>query len=210
VREYQQRMKEKHGRPGEGDKPEQLGDGVTKMGGTYRNKDGMTSDAKGNVQQQWVWTRAAIIDYLSEAGLDKLFAEDLAKQFVQPDGTVAYTASDAQKKWGGQYATLAEALGKMADYYKFDSTGKHQASERTAFLNGPGTPPAPAPAPAPGPAPGPGGHGNNNSQFGRQYVTLNINLNDRPYGSVNTDSDGARTLQGLLQELERSKRNGGY
>lgn len=135
LQEYQQRMKEKYGRPGEGDKPEQLGDGVTKMGGTYRNKDGMSSDAKGNVQQQWVWTRASIIEYLQSAGLDEKLSEELAKQFVKPDGTVDYIATSAQKKWGGKYSTLSGALGKMVDYYKYNDQGKGEAANTKRQLD---------------------------------------------------------------------------
>lgn len=218
VRQYQQRMAEKYGRPGEGDqglygrgrtstRGEELGEGVQEIGtGGYqfRNKDGFTSDAKGNTQQQFIWTRTAIIDYLEQAGLDKLLAEDLSKQFTQPNGSVSYTASAAQKRWGGKYGTLAGALGNMAEYYKYGG-GKHEASERTAFLQrqqgG-----APAPSPAPSPAP----ERQSSSMFGSQAVTLNINLDGRGYGQVNTDSEGAQTLQALMLELERSKSLSGY
>lgn len=147
--DYQRRMQDKYGRPGEGvpnkfedgrksTRGEDLGKGVEEIGTgghQFRNKDGMTSDAQGNVQQQWVWTRASIIEYLQQAGLDELLAEDLAKQFVKPDGTVPYMASAAQKQWGGKYSTLAGALGKMVDYYKYGG-GKHEAEERTRFLKG--------------------------------------------------------------------------
>jgi len=108
---------------------ERLGEGVQRVGEGFRNKDGMTSDAKGNVQQQFVWTRASIIDYLKQSGLDDLLAERLSKQFANADGSVDYTASAAQKKWGGKYSTLAEALGKMSDYYQHDSAGKHDAQQ---------------------------------------------------------------------------------
>lgn len=209
VQDYNRRMQERYGRPGEGgprttsSRGEKLGDGVEQIGsgGTqFRNRDGMTSDARGNVQQQWVWTRSAIIQYLEEAGLDKLLAEDLSKQFVQPDGTVPYMASAAQKQWGGRYSTLAGALGKMADYYQYGD-GKAQAAERTAFLQSQqGGAPAPTPAPSPAPAP---------SMFGRQTVTVNLQINGQDYGHVETDSDGARVIQGLLGELERAKRNTG-
>lgn len=143
----------------------------------------MTSDAKGNVQQQWVWTRAAIIDYLEEAGLDKLLAEDLSRQFVQPNGTVNYTASAAQKQWGGKYGTLAEALGKMADYYKYGD-GQHEAAQRQQYLQG---------------------------AAAARTVNLNLNLGGgrSVSGGINTDADGAATLENLMSELERSRRNTG-
>lgn len=179
---------------------ERLGDGVQRVGEGFRNKDGMTSDAKGNVQQQFAWNRSSIIDYLKQAGLDDALAEDLSKQFLDANGKVGYAASDAQKRWGGKYSTLAEALGKMAEYYKYDDSGKHEAAQRTAFLRGnQGGMPAPAPSPAP----------QSPSMFGQQSVTVNLQLNGQGYGHVNTDSDGSRVIQGLLSELERAKRNTG-
>lgn len=207
LQEYQQRMKEKYGRPGEGDKGlfdrdrvstrgEDLAPGVQEIGtGGYqfRNKDGMTSDAKGNVQQQWVWTRATIIDYLEQAGLDKMLSEDLAKQFVQPDGSVNYKASAAQKQWGGQFSTLSEALGKMVDFYKYGD-GKHEAQQRTAFLNGGNQPPAPT-APAASERP---------SAFGNPTTTVNITL-DGSTRAINTDAAGADALQELLRQLTTAK-----
>jgi len=87
-------------------------------------------------ESQFVYTRAYIIDYLKQAGLEDKLAEDLAKQFVQSDGTVDYTASAAQKKWGGKYSTLSEALGKMVDHYKYTDSGKAEAANRSRFLQG--------------------------------------------------------------------------
>jgi hypothetical protein len=48
---------------------------------------------------------------------------------------VPYLASAAQKQWGGQYSTLAGALGKMVDYYKYGG-GQQEAANRLAFLRG--------------------------------------------------------------------------
>jgi len=110
---------------------QELGEGVTEVGSGgdhYRNRDGFTSDAKGNVQQQFVWTRGSIIDYLKQAGLAQELAERLSKDFLNPQGGVSYEASEAQKKWGGRYGTLSEALGKMSEYYKYDDTGKQEAA----------------------------------------------------------------------------------
>jgi hypothetical protein len=196
LQDYQRRMQEKHGRPGEGEKGlfedgrkstrgEELGKGVEEIGSggyQFRNKDGMTSDAKGNVQQQFVWTRTSIIDYLTQAGLDELLAEQLSKQFLNGQGGVNYEAGDAQKRWGGKYSTLAEALGKMAEYYKYDDSGKHEAAQRTQFLQG-----------------------------AARTVNLNLNLGGgrSVSGGINTDAEGAATLENLMTELERSRRNTG-
>lgn len=190
LREYQQRMREKYGPVGEGGKPDAGKGGAVGKG----------------PESQWVWTRAAIIEYLEQAGLDKVLAEDLSQQFVQADGSVNYKASEAQKRWGGKYGTLAEALGKMADYYKYGD-GKFEGAQRTQFLQGPqgGQPPAPGPVPTPGRPSGSGAR----SMFDSQSVTVNINLDGQGYGHINTDSEGARTLQALMSELERAKRNTG-
>lgn len=111
---------------------ERLADGVERVGEGYRNKDGMTSDAKGNVQQQFVWTQSSIIEYLKSAGLEDAVAESLSKQFLNGKGEVDYLANDAQKRWAGEFGTLAEALGKVAEYYKYNDSGKH---ERAAILD---------------------------------------------------------------------------
>ncbi|GKT22525.1 tape measure protein [Acidovorax sp. SUPP3334] len=220
LQEYQQRMAEKYGRPGEGDKGlfesgrrstrgEELSPGVQEVGtGGYqfRNKDGMTSDAKGNVQQQWVWTRAAIIDYLKQAGMDELLAERLAAQFVQPDGSVPYVASEAQKKWGGPSSTLAEALGKMVDYYQYGN-GKSEANTMLEYERNknktPSTSPSPAPSPTPSPAPAPG-------TGGATYVN-NITINGAgDWGVVrgttrHVDAQSAQTEIDLLRDLAQAK-----
>ena len=206
---YQQRMKEKYGRPGEGDKPEELGEGVQRIGSGYRNKDGLTSDAKGNVQQQFAWTRTMIIDYLKQAGLDEVVAAKLSEQFLDSNGDVPYLAGDAQKRWGGQYSTLATALGKMAEYYKYDSGGKHEAARILEQANG--KPPTPAPSPAPGtspasgpsPAPSPG-------QGGSTYVN-NVTINGvEPWGflrgtTTHTSAQSAQTEVDLLRKLAQAK-----
>lgn len=114
---------------------ERLAEGVERVGQGYRNKDGFTSDAKGNVQQQFIWTQASIVDYLQQAGLDDLLAERLSKDFLDSNGNVPYLATETQKKWGGKWGTLSYALGKMVEYYKFDDQGKHEAGEMLDFEN---------------------------------------------------------------------------
>lgn len=197
VREYNQRMKEKYGRPGEGNKPEdEAGGGSGGRGGRGGSNQPST---------QWVWTRAAIIEYLEQAGLDKLLAEDLAKQFVQPDGSVNYLASDAQKRWGGKNSTLAEALGKMVDFYKYGE-GKFEANQRTQFLQrqqgGGGTSPQPVPPPGPGappPAPTQGRQSGMSTQSAPISITINAN-------GVNDPVKLARMLEPELAKLARLAR----
>lgn len=190
---------------------ERLGEGVQRVGEGFRNKDGMTSDAKGNVQQQFVWTRAAIIDYLQSAGLDDNLAEELAKQFVKSDGTVDYMASNAQKKWGGKNSTLAEALGKMVDYYKYTDQGKAEAANRQAYLGGKGGPAEPA-----APQGGQGGQGGRTGRTGQGggsgissgsvYIS-NYNIPGVGAASYQFDSAAAQRLgDDLLQRLADAKR----
>lgn len=143
LQDYQRRMQQTYGRPGEGDKGlfergrfssngQELGAGVQEVGSggaQYRNKDGFTSDALGRAQTQGIWTRAAIIDYLTSSGLDEQIARKLSEQFVDANGNVPYAANDVQKRWAGRYGTLSEALGKMADYFQNTDQGQMEAQQ---------------------------------------------------------------------------------
>lgn len=191
---------------------ERLGDGVQRVGEGFRNKDGFTSDSKGNVQQQFVWNRSAIIDYLKQAGMDELLAERLAKQFHNADGSVDYEASSAQIQWGGKFGTLAEALGKMVDYYKHDQSGKHEAAqmldyERTnAGLNKPDAPPRGAPAPA---APrererSSSGSGSSGMSASPSYVS-NITVDGRRRSVNYADRSSQLAGDALIRELAAAK-----
>lgn len=194
---------------------EELGKGVEEIGSSgyqFRNKDGMTSDAKGNVQQQFVWTRSAIIDYLKQAGLEDVVAEELSKQFLNAQGGVDYEASSAQKRWAGKYGTLAEALGKVAEYSKYDEAGKIQAADIVdrakrdkEIRDRQRNPNAPAPSPTPAPAPGPG-----TGTGGSTYIN-NITINGvGDWGMVrgqtrHTDADSAKTEIDLLRSLAQAR-----
>lgn len=112
---------------------ERLAAGVERVGQGYRNKDGFTSDALGKAETQGIWTRAAIVDYLKQAGLDELLARNLSEQFLDSNGDVPYEAGDVQKKWAGKFGTLSEALGKMAEYYRFDDAGQLEANALLEF-----------------------------------------------------------------------------
>lgn len=147
LQDYQRRMQQTYGRPGEGDKGlfergrfssngQELGAGVQEVGSggaQYRNRDGFTSDALGRAQTQGIWTRAAIIDYLTQSGLDEQIARKLSEQFVDANGNVPYAANDVQKRWAGRYGTLSEALGKMADYFQNTDQGQLEAQRILDF-----------------------------------------------------------------------------
>lgn len=107
---------------------ERLADGVERVGQGFRNKDGFTSDASGRTQTQGVWTRSAIVDFLTQSGLDEVLAVKLSEQFIDSNGNVPYEANDVQKKWAGKFGTLSEALGKMAEYFKFTDQGQMEAA----------------------------------------------------------------------------------
>lgn len=201
AQDYADRMQKLYGRPGEGankweegrlsTRGEKLAPGTEEIGtGGYqfRNAQGMSSDAKGNAIQMFKWTRASIIDYLTQSGLAAELAEDLAKQFVQADGSVPYIASEAQKRWGGQYSTLAGALGKMADYYKYDSSGKFEAAQRQAFLTGSQGGTASTAA----------------ASSGATYVS-NITIDGQRSTLTFADADSQRQAEALLRRLAQDK-----
>jgi tape measure domain-containing protein len=189
---------------------ERLGEGVQRVGEGFRNKDGMTSDAQGNVQQQFAWNRSSIIDYLKQSGLDELLAERLAKQFSNPDGSVDYKASAAQLKWGGKYSTLAEALGKMADYYKHDSSGKHEAQqmleyERTnAGLNKPADAPTRSAPAGGGRERSSQGSSGSGVSAGATYVS-NITVDGRQRSVRYADRSSQLAGDALIRELAQAK-----
>lgn len=163
-------------------------------------------------EQQFAWTRSTIIDYLKQAGLEDVVAEELSKQFLNAQGGVDYEASSAQKRWAGKYGTLAEALGKVAEYSKYDEAGKIQAQDIVdrakrdkEIRDRQRNPSAPAPSPTPAPAPGPG-----TGTGGNSYIN-NITINGvGDWGMVrgqtrHTDADSAKTEVDLLRALAQAR-----
>lgn len=177
---------------------------------------------------QGVWTKSAIVEYLKQSGLDAKLSEELSKQFTNASGSVDYEATAAQKKWAGKYGTLSEALGKMAEYYKFDDSGKFEAEQRIAFLNKKtAAPPPPAPAPAPAPArpptgapeqarlpvsaplqaPPPGTAAQSSARLG-EGATYVSNINITGIGSASprfADQASQRQTEELLRKLAQAK-----
>lgn len=163
------------------------------------DKDGFTLDNNGQRMQQFVWNRASIIDYLKQAGLEDKVAEQLAKQFVQPDGSVSYEASQAQIQWGGKYSTLSEALGKMVDFYKYTDQGKAELANMNADPRKPLTSSMGGSGAGSAPLGGAGvssGTGSN--------VTINLNGIATTIG-LNSAADAQR-LTGIFQQLEQAAR----
>jgi tape measure domain-containing protein len=185
------------------------------------DKDGFTTDSNGQRMTQFVWNRSAIIDYLKQAGLEETLAEELAKQFVNGDGTVGYEATQAQMKWGGKYSTLSEALGKMVDFYKYDDAGKSEADNilRTRGKSatelvrekerGQTVPPGGGSMGGGSQTGGSGRSGNGNSSSGvsmQSGMTINVNIGGRstPIG-VRSQAD-ADQLAGIFRTLEDASR----
>lgn len=171
-------------------KQEQLAEGVTRLGAGYMNKDGMASDAKGNVQQAYVWTRASVIDFLKQAGLDEQLAQDASKQFLDANGKVIHMNNPGQARWGGKYGSLSTALANVADYYKNTDSGQFEAAQRLGFLK---TDKAARLAGA---------------ADGNTYVS-NITLNGATTSLRFADRESQNATEALLREFERAKLNTG-
>ena len=163
-------------------------------------------------EQQFAWTRSTIIDYLKQAGLEDAVAQQLSKQFLNGKGEVDYIANDAQKRWAGKYGTMAEALGKVAEYYKYDEGGQIEAQDIVdrakrdkEIRDRQRNPNAPAPSPTPAPAPGPG-----TGTGGSTYIN-NITINGvGDWGMVrgqtrHTDAASAQTEVDLLRALAQAR-----
>ena len=156
-------------------------------------------------ETMFVWTRSSIIDYLKQAGLEDAVAEQLSKQFLNGKGEVDYIANDAQKRWAGKYGTLTEALGKVAEFYKYDEGGQIEAldivdrAKRDKELRDQQrNPKAPAPAPAPTT---PGGNGGSGGDRVDRVVNVYIG-NSTPY-SVPTNDGGQRNIEAIAREVLR-------
>ncbi len=182
-----------------------------KYGAAGKSPSLSTIDRDAPIASQGVWSRALIIDYLKQAGLEDKLAEDLAKQFVNADGSVDYLASGAQKRWGGKYATLSEALGKMVDHYKYDESGKAEAANRSRFLNGEAEGDAKSPPPTHGssadaPTSNSGGRSSSSSGIsaGASYVS-NITLNGQRRSVNYADRNSQLTGDALIRELAQAK-----
>ncbi len=137
-------------------------------------------------QNQFAWTRLAIVDWLKQAGLDEDTAKKVSGEFVDSNGDVPYINNGGQIKYAGKNSTLTQALSKAAEEHIFSN--KKDAS-------------TPAPAPPPG---GIGGTG------GNTYVN-NITINGvGDWGVIkgttrHTDAQSAQTEEQLLRQLAQAK-----
>ncbi len=190
---------------------ERLAEGVERVGQGYRNKDGFTSDALGKAQTQGIWTRTAIIDYLKQAGLEEQIATKLSEQFIDANGNVPYEANDVQKRWAGKFGTLSEALGKMAEYYKYTDEGQADAPQMLDFekrrrgtpqLQGQGA--SPSANGGARPATGAAANGGSSGAPGATYVS-NITIDGQPTTVRFADAESQGKGEDLLRRLARAK-----
>ncbi|BEU96569.1 tape measure protein [Acidovorax sp. DW039] len=184
-------------------KGEELGAGVEEVGSSgnqFRNREGMTSDAKGNVQQQFVWTQSSIVDYLKSAGLEEAVAVSLSKQFLNSQGGVDYEASAAQKQWAGKFGTLAEALGKMAEYYKYNDSGKSEAAAILQYENSKNTKPKASTSGSTSTS-----SGSTSAATGGNTYVSNITLNGTKTTVKFADAESQSATERLLRDLTTGK-----
>ena len=190
---------------------ERLAEGVERVGQGYRNKDGFTSDALGKAQTQGIWTRTAIIDYLKQAGLEEQLATKLSEQFIDSNGNVPYEANDVQKRWAGKFGTLSEALGKMAEYYRYTDEGQADAAQMSDFekrrrgtpqLQGQGA--SPTASLGARPAPSAAANGGGSGAPGATYVS-NITIDGQPTTVRFADAESQGKGEDLLRRLARAK-----
>ncbi len=164
---------------------------------------------------QFAWTQSTIIEYLKQSGLDEMLAQRLSQQFVQPDGSVSNTASAAQIQWGGKYSTLAEALGKMSEYYRLGA-GKSDAAAMLDYeRNKDKRPTAPAtPQPLPKPSLDGSGTSDGGNAGSRVDRIVNVYIGSSPtVYSVPTTGTGQANIEALARAvvtyLEDQKRLAG-
>nr|WP_289623701.1 tape measure protein [Paracidovorax valerianellae] len=144
-------------------------------------------------ENQFAWTRLAIVDWLKQAGLDDETAKQISGEFVDNEGNVPYINNGGQIKYAGRNSTMTQALSKAAEKSLFAS--KQSTSQPTT----PTTPTTPTPT-----TPGGGGGG------GATYVN-NITINGAgDWGVVrgttrHVDAQSAQTEIDLLRDLAQAK-----
>lgn len=141
-------------------------------------------------ENQFAWTRLAIVDWLKQAGLDEETAKQISGEFVDNEGNVPYINNGGQIKYAGRNSTMTQALSKAAEKSLFASKQQSAPSQPTTPTN-PTTP----------------GTG---SGSGTTYVN-NITINGAGDWGVSrgttrhVDSASAQTEIDLLRDLAQAK-----
>lgn len=137
-------------------------------------------------ENQYAWTRLAIVEWLKQAGLDDETAKKISGDFVDNNGDVPYSNNAGQIKYGGRYSTMTEALYKAAYPYIFDSKVPPKSSSSSAS-----SPEKLQPSTEKTESPH---HSTRN---------VNLNINGRSMGNVNTDAAGENVINQFMDALER-------
>lgn len=135
-------------------------------------------------------TRTGILNYLKQAGVtDEAAAKRIANEFADNNGNIVYSNNAGQKKYGGDFSTLSEAVMKAAEQYTFSEEGMRASNKASQ-------PPTSTPDTT---GQTTSGSGTQPSSPGK---TLNINLGGRSTRvQVASDAD-ANNLVSVLRQLE--------
>lgn len=136
-------------------------------------------------------TRTGILNFLKQAGVtDEAEAKRIANEFADNNGNVVYSNNAGQKKYGGDFSTLSEAVMKAAEQWTFSEAGMRASAKQNEGL--PTSTPDTTGATT-------SGSGTQPSSPGK---TLNINLGGRSTRvQVASDAD-ANNLVSVLRQLE--------
>ena len=120
---------------------------------------------------------------------DNVAAKRIANEFADNNGNIVYSNNAGQKKYGGDFSTLSEAVMKAAEQYTFSEEGMRASNKASQ-------PPTSTPDTT---GQTTSGSGTQSSAPGK---TVNINLGGRT-SRVNVASDAdANALVGVLRQLE--------
>ena len=134
-------------------------------------------------------TRTGILNFLKQAGVtDEAEAKRIANEFADNNGNVVYSNNAGQKKYGGDFSTLSEAVMKAAEQWTFSEAGMRASNKDAAPTATPDT------------------TGQTTSGAGTQSsapgTTMNITVSGRTT-RVNVSSQAdANNLLAVIRELE--------
>lgn len=99
-------------------------------GAPKADKDGFTLDKNGGRLTMGgdLTTLTGIANFLKQAGLDEEQAKRVAMEFSDGKGNIPYFSNPGQKKYGGEFSTISDALLKAAERITFGMGGSGGAS----------------------------------------------------------------------------------
>lgn len=89
------------------------------------DSQGFAADAKGNriVAGGDLTTLTGVANFLKQAGLNDEQAKSVAREFSDGRGNIPYFSNPGQKKYGGEFSTISDALLKAAERVTFGMGG---------------------------------------------------------------------------------------